>query len=345
MKAPAARQDGQVLVVFALSLVVLLAFGGLALDGGSAFAQRRDEQTAADLAALAGANDYLINGSHDQAVNRARAVAAANGYADDHAETDVEVVIDTSNGITVAVTITGTHHNNIVGLLGMPTWAVSASGTALAGFPDTAFGASPFIFAASAFAIDGTPMYQTPTDFGEGNGDVPNNDVDFAWTNYGTGNVDTTEVREIIRGDLTIDKTLEFGEYIGQHNNGYHDYLFDDVQEHLAGTDVTAAVVDPNGNFVGWSTFHVVSASNGGREDGARLLRQLVPERPAGGHGLRRQQLPALPRLVRPQALRVTRPGRRLPQPDSRSSERPRVGGDGGLVGGDGARLGVAGVA
>ena len=55
--------NGQVLVVFALSLITLLGFAGLALDGGSTFAQRRCQQTAADMAALAAANDYLVNGS------------------------------------------------------------------------------------------------------------------------------------------------------------------------------------------------------------------------------------------------------------------------------------------
>ena len=55
--------NGQVLVVFALSLITLLGFAGLALDGGSTFAQRRSQQTAADMAALAAANDYLVNGS------------------------------------------------------------------------------------------------------------------------------------------------------------------------------------------------------------------------------------------------------------------------------------------
>ena len=45
-----------------------------------------------------------------------------------------------------------------------------------------------------AFGDDGTPLYQTPTDFGEANGDVPNGQLDFAWTNYGSGNVDTDKV-------------------------------------------------------------------------------------------------------------------------------------------------------
>ena len=53
---------------------------GLAIDGGSAFSQRRDQQTAADLAALAGANDYLINNDEPQATARAQAVATSNGF-------------------------------------------------------------------------------------------------------------------------------------------------------------------------------------------------------------------------------------------------------------------------
>ena len=145
----------------------------------------------------------------------------------------------------------------------MPTWVVSTTATALAGFPDHARGASPFIFSQSAFGTDGTPRYQSPTDFGEGNGDVPNSDIDFAWTNYGTGNVNTGEVDDIIKGTSEIDKTLEFGDYIGQHNNGFHSSLFDDVNTYLSGTDWPAAIVDANGNFVGWSTFHVISASGG----------------------------------------------------------------------------------
>jgi uncharacterized membrane protein len=92
---PPRRDGGQVLVVFALALVVLLGFGGLALDGGSAFAQRRDQQTAADLAALAAANDFLISGVETQAVARARAVAASNGYTHGTGGTSVTVALDT----------------------------------------------------------------------------------------------------------------------------------------------------------------------------------------------------------------------------------------------------------
>ena len=64
-----------------------------------------------------------------------------------------------------------------------------------------------------------------------------------------------------------ITKTLNFGEYIGQHNQGNHTALYSEVQDYLAGTDVVVPVVDHNGNFQGWATFHVVSASGGSAKD------------------------------------------------------------------------------
>jgi Putative Flp pilus-assembly TadE/G-like len=257
------KTEGQVVVVFALSLITLLGFAGLAVDGGSTFAQRSNEQTASDLAALAGANDYLINGDLVIATARARDVAATNGFIHGTDSTAVEVDLDTGNGITFTVSIDAPHHNTMAAVMGMPIWTVSTTATALSGFPDSAYGASPFIFSADAFDTDGTPKYTTPTNFGEGNGDVPTSELDLAWTNYGTGNVDTTQVDQIIKGSLVIDKTLAFGEYIGQHNNGNHTYLYDDVNTYMKDVEVPVAIVDSSGLFVGWSTFHVISASGG----------------------------------------------------------------------------------
>ncbi len=257
------RSDGQVLVVFALSLITLLGFAGLAVDGGSTFAQRRSQQTATDMAALASANDYLINGSSSLAITRSQTVTAGNGFSNGTGGTTVSTSLDTTNGIAVVVSVTAPHQNAMASLLGQPVWMVTTTATALAGFPDTAYGAAPFIFAAAAFSSDGTPLYQTPTDFGEGNGDVPNGPLDIAWTNYGTGNVSTSDVSAIISGSTTINKTLAFGEYIGQHNNGNHTALYGDVDNYLSGKDVPTPIVDANGNFVGWSTFHVISADGG----------------------------------------------------------------------------------
>ena len=54
-------ERGQLLVLFTIAIVVIIGMLGLVLDGGSAFAQRRDEQNVADLAAVAGADAYLTS--------------------------------------------------------------------------------------------------------------------------------------------------------------------------------------------------------------------------------------------------------------------------------------------
>ena len=48
-------EQGQTIVIFALSIVVLLGFAGLALDGGMLYSDRRHAQSAADTSSLAGA--------------------------------------------------------------------------------------------------------------------------------------------------------------------------------------------------------------------------------------------------------------------------------------------------
>jgi hypothetical protein len=252
-------------VVFVLAMVAIIGVVGLAIDGGGAYAQRRDQQTAADLAALAAANDYLVSNSSTQATTRARTLAATNNFTDGAGSTNVDVSIDTSNGVEVAVTIRSPHRNSFLGALGMANWDVTTSATALAGFPDSAAGAGPFIFSIGAFNDDGTPKYQTSTDFGETNGDVPTSEKDLAWTNYGTGNVNSSEVSDIIDGSSTINATLTYGEYIGQHNNGNHSTLFGDVDTYLSGKEMPVAIVDAGGNFMGWATFHVNSADQSGK--------------------------------------------------------------------------------
>ena len=256
-------ESGQILVIFTLSIVVVLAMTGLALDAGSTFTQRREQQNAADLAALAAANHYLINNDEPAAIALAETIATDNGFTNGVGDATVDVSIDTSNGVLVTVAVGDQHHNAFLGVVGMPKWGVATSALAQAGFPDTAYGVSPFVFSIGAFDDDGTPLYQTSTSFGETNDDAPTGPLDFAWTNFGTGNVDSSEVADIIDGDLVIDKEIQYGEYIGQFNSGNHSTLFDNVDTYLSGLDLPVAVVDDNGNFMGWATFHVESAVGG----------------------------------------------------------------------------------
>lgn len=261
-------ERGQIIVIFALALVAIIAMVGLVLDGGSAFAMRRDEQSAADLAALAAANDYMLNSDSALAITRARTVAAANGYQHGTGGVSVNVTITTSNGAEAKVDISAPHRNNFASIVGMPNWSVATTAKAQAGYPDTANGAGPIIFSIDAFGTGGQPLAaygdsNNPYSFGETNGDIPSGPGDLAWTNYGTGNVDSSGVDAIITGDSVINKTIAFGEYIGQQNNGNHSTLYQDMQDNLAGDNIPVPVVDHNGNFQGWATFHVVSATGG----------------------------------------------------------------------------------
>ncbi len=63
-------ENGQTLVWVALAMVVLLAFVGLAIDGGAVYAERRRMQNAADAGALAGAAGKMLWYESDMAERR-----------------------------------------------------------------------------------------------------------------------------------------------------------------------------------------------------------------------------------------------------------------------------------
>jgi len=80
MRQPALPRDarGQVLVLVALLLTVLLAFSGLAIDVGRQVAERRHVQTAADAGALAACRSLNAGESDSAAAADARETALAN---------------------------------------------------------------------------------------------------------------------------------------------------------------------------------------------------------------------------------------------------------------------------
>jgi Flp pilus assembly protein TadG len=262
---------GQVIVLFALALVAIIAAVGLVLDGGSAFAQRRTQQSAADLASLAGANDYLLNHDVALATARARSVAAVNGFTDGADGVTIEVVVTTDNGAEVTVDIHAPHQNHFAGIVGMSTWPVSTTATAQTGFPDTAVGAAPILFSIDAFGPNGTPLAAygnsaSPFTFDHGqgqSGDAPDSAGLMSWTDYDPLTNDNTRVmHDIIVGTTVVIPTFDFGDYIGEHNDGQHAALFGDL---VFPADYPVPVVDHTGHFLGWATFHLTGASQGGK--------------------------------------------------------------------------------
>lgn len=262
---------GQVIIIFALALIALIAAVGLVLDGGSTFAQRRDQQSASDLAALAAANDYLLNHDTTLATARARSVAASNGFTDGTGGVTVTVSVATTNGVEVTVDLQAPHQNHFAAVVGMPTWPVSTTATAQAGFPDTAVGAAPMLFSIDAFGPDGTPLAAygnsaSPFTFEHGqgqSGDAPDAAGLMSWTDYDPVTNDNTRVmHDIIVGNIVVTPTFTFGDYIGEHNNGEHAALFGDL---VFPADYPVPIVDHTGHFQGIATFHLTGASQGGK--------------------------------------------------------------------------------
>ena len=269
--------DGQIIVIFALGLVAMIAMVGLVLDGGSTFAQRRGQQNASDLAALAGANEFLLSGDQDVARAVARDMASKNGYGHDPATGHTVMVTFQDFDTEVVVEVSAPHRNNFTGVVGMTAWQVSTTATVEVGIPDTALG-GPFIFNTEIFTDPGgvpKPGYSDedhPYTFGEGNGPIPTGPGDLAWTCYATcGNVDSSTVRSMIDGTNPVSTTLTPSDdlsqlpYVGQYNSGNHSTLFGDVNELLNGEEVAVPIVDDNGLFQGWAMFHVVSADQGNK--------------------------------------------------------------------------------
>ena len=83
----ARHERGQMLMMAAILTIVLVGFAGLAVDAGFMFAQRRQAQSGADLAALAAARILFQGGTESSAVAAAMEYAAANGFNDESDDT------------------------------------------------------------------------------------------------------------------------------------------------------------------------------------------------------------------------------------------------------------------
>lgn len=276
--------QGQILVIFALALVAMVAMVGLVLDGGSAFAQRRSEQNAADLAALAAANDLIVNQGSADWVGTANAIARQNGYEDGKNGATVTVtcrncpgdVLDPSyEGVQVTVDITGRHANAFASVVGMSNWDVSVTATSKTGWPDSAAGPGPFVVSRKAFDDRGKATHCTgPSDQCDLNhpvGDKPTEPTEFVWTDFGydkacedTGNVNDSDLQRYLDDRAQFSLTLQVGCYISQHNDGIMNNIVNRLNG-LAPITFPVPIVDEEGKYLGWASFVLTGASPDGR--------------------------------------------------------------------------------
>lgn len=95
-------EQGQIIVVFVVTIVIMVALAALVIDGGNLYLNRRAAQTAADAAALAGAYEHCVNKGN---LKEVRAVVDDYALLQNKA-TNVEDLNFSYNHVEVTVSIT-----------------------------------------------------------------------------------------------------------------------------------------------------------------------------------------------------------------------------------------------
>jgi Putative Flp pilus-assembly TadE/G-like len=129
------RDRGQVLAIFGLSLVTIVIIAALAFDTGMLLLEKRDQQNAADAAALAGAR-YLVASPAQDPKAVARDIATENGFTTGVENEVVEVFVPPTSGQFrnvpgfIEVKIRSTRPSIFGGVLGVVGWNVGARAVA-----------------------------------------------------------------------------------------------------------------------------------------------------------------------------------------------------------------------
>ncbi len=153
---PEARPRGQILALFALSMVVIILAVALVIDGGNALLQRRASQNASDFAALAGAriiatwiDNDAVNGTDANVVSTIDVTIASNGgtpvtYGSPNGPRYVSragaftgwvgsgTIPAGTEGVTVGSS--RTFHPYLLGVIGSGDWTASSVATARGGY-------------------------------------------------------------------------------------------------------------------------------------------------------------------------------------------------------------------
>lgn len=264
---PRRGERGQVMVVFGIALVAIVAMTGLVLDGGDTFVRRRDQQNVADQAAMAAGYAYMQSFTAAGAASAAWNTASSNGYTNFVDGVSITVTLDAggSSGRHITVTLTKPHQNYFSGIVGLPSWNVTTTATVVVGWANAVLGAMPIIFNKEAYDLHGTGpggvfTYSEPP---AGSEDVPQGPDTFNWTMYCDNcNADSNTVDAlIVNGGM--DGTVDLSTLITPLNAGSHATLYSDLSIYAIGLEFPVPLVDDNGDMVGFVMFHLTGSVGG----------------------------------------------------------------------------------
>jgi len=140
------------LIYVALAMPVFLAFAALAIDGSNIFAQQGRMQTAADVAALAGAQLLAQGQTTAQVGSAVQALATAN-------DADSVTISYLNNNTEIRVTAVHTITTFFAGMVGYPTLNVQASANAHFAAVASAGNLLPMTIMCDDMATDADPAF------------------------------------------------------------------------------------------------------------------------------------------------------------------------------------------
>jgi hypothetical protein len=260
------RQEGQVTVLVAVFMVVLVGMAGFAIDVGSWFRQQRASQSTVDSAALAGAQSLPDD--------TAGATAMANTYAGKNGGTAGATITLTSRyapNDTITVQQTRPAAGFFSSVLGISTVTVRAHASAVSELPTQVMGAAPI-------AVDirhpmlsggGCPCFSVPTTIDLGKKGAPGafGMIDLAMNSGNTGT--STLAAWIANG---YNQYLPLGDYDSDPGAKFNSSQIQAALQSKYGSDLLFPVYDSlsgNGSnakyhVIGWAAFHVTLSQASG---------------------------------------------------------------------------------
>lgn len=272
---------GQIVPLFALLLVAMLGVAGLVVDIGGSWGQERTQQKVADTAALAAATTVANGALRAGAIQAALDSAAANGFAASEVTVNIPPTtgayapggsasgpLSTNDCSTlearpcwVEVIVNRPHDNAFAGLLGMPTFGVTADGVAVGGIANSVTnGIAPIMFNYRAVQ---SPLSTSTQAYCSGQQNhcppattFPLTTSQFNWTTFCISpvncNVNAADAKNIIDGGnfqalVTLDMEL------GPHNSGNpNSVCMALLDQYPNGADLPVAIANDNGDMVGF---------------------------------------------------------------------------------------------
>jgi hypothetical protein len=258
------REDGQVTVLTAVFIVVLLGMAGFVLDVGSWFRQQRAVQATVDSAALAGAQ--ALPGNPVNATALANNFAGKNGGV---AGLNVTISTKWKPNDMISVTQTQSGDGLFSKLFGVNTVSIGAKASAITEIPGAARWVAPIVVNIKHPDLSGPgcPCFNVPTTLPLGKTGAPG-----AFTLIDLDNTDTTGTvgastvaNWIVQG---YDKYLPLGGYFSDPGAKWNNSSIQAAMQARYATDLLFPVydqlVDQGSNaeyhVIGWAAFHLTNA-------------------------------------------------------------------------------------